>query len=203
MTNVYYRAQALEAIARKTVLRLGENYLNLPPQAVPIETLIESIFGLTIEYKYLTRFGDELGKMVYDDGYVIFYDREKDDYAFLEVRKGTMLIDASLTEAGANYGRLRFTYAHELSHWILHYQLFSGTGTAAALYGSEKTEDSTEWQANYLAQAILMPVGQVKRCFYSLRRFGGTDAITEQMMEVFEVSKQAMGYRLNGLGLLR
>ena len=27
----------------------------------------------------------------------------------------------------------------------------------------------TIWQANYLAKAILMPNGQVKRCFYALR----------------------------------
>ncbi len=207
MQSMYYRAQALESIARTTLMRLGYRYLNLPPQAVPIEALIEDVFGLSIEYKYLKQQGDELGKMIYDDGYAIFFDKDIDDYALMRVESRTMLIDASLTEAGACYGRLRFTYAHELAHWILHKQLFVGTGTAAAFHGihapahHDQLENATEWQANYLATAILMPTGQIKRCFYALRNQGRS--CLQSMADVFEVSKQAMQYRLNDLGLLR
>lgn len=30
-------------------------------------------------------------------------------------------------------GRLRFTCAHELGHWVLHQKLYSGTGDVAAM----------------------------------------------------------------------
>ena len=35
-------------------------------------------------------------------------------------------------------------------------QIFSRTGVAAALYNNDTDEDATEWQANYLAKAILI-----------------------------------------------
>jgi len=87
MAIPYYRAQVLEAIARNSLYELSSNYMCLPPQAVPIEKLIEQIYKLTIEYKYLTQFGKELGRMVYDDGYVVCFNREKDDYELVSVKK--------------------------------------------------------------------------------------------------------------------
>ncbi|NCC87626.1 MAG: toxin, partial [Clostridia bacterium] len=126
----YYKTDTLEAIARNILTRINSNYMNLKPQAVPIESLIEDIYNLNIDYKYLKQFKDELGKMVYDNGFVICFNREKDDYEFLDVTSGTMLIESTLAEDPAQYGRLRFTLAHELAHWILHQNLFKGTGIA-------------------------------------------------------------------------
>ena len=199
----YYRAQVLESIARKTLTKLDYSYLNFAPQAVPIENLIENTFGLTIDYKYLKQFKDELGKMVYDNGYVICFNREKDDYELVEVTIGTMLIEASLADDPTQYGRLRFTLAHELAHWILHQRLFEGTGIAAAMYDADVDEDSVEWQANYLAQAILMPNGQVKRCFYSVySNYKTRREKIKAMADIFEVSKQAMEIRLMNFNLI-
>ena len=203
MAIPHYRAQVIEAIARNVLCNLNPNYLALSPQAAPIEKLIEQIYKLTIEYKYLTQFGEELGKMVYDDGYVVCFNREKDDYELVSVKAGTMLIEATLTEDNKQYGRLRFTLAHELAHWLLHQKVFSGTGVAAASYNKEYDEDATEWQANYLAQAILMPKSQVNQCFYNIQN----ECLTrkeriEKMATVFEVSKQAMEIRLKSVNLI-
>ena len=94
-------------------------------------------------------------------------------------------------------------FRSELSHYLLHKCVFSGTGTAAALYQNEVDEDATEWQANYLAQAILMPNGQVKRCFYALRpTCKSKQEYICQMAKIFEVSKQAMEIRLKGFSLI-
>ena len=64
-------------------------------------------------------------------------------------------------------------------------------------------EDATEWQANYLAKAILMPNGQVKRCFYALRPVCRSKSeFVCKMAEIFEVSKQAMEIRLKEFVLI-
>ena len=183
MATVFYRPQALETIARRTLSVYDPMYLNGSPRAVPIETIIEKTFGLRIEYQYLTNEARELGRMIYDSG--------------------TMLIEAALLEDEKSYGRLRFTLAHELAHYIIHKQIFSGTGVAAALYNNDTDEDATEWQANYLAKAILMPNGQIKRCFYALRPVCKTKSeYVCKMAEIFEVSKQAMEIRLKDFALI-
>ena len=66
MATVFYRPQALETIARRTLSEYDPMYLNGSPRAVPIETIIEKTFGLRIEYQYLTNDARELGRMIYD-----------------------------------------------------------------------------------------------------------------------------------------
>lgn len=203
MTTVFYRPQALETIARRTLSKYDEMYLNGIPRAVPIETIIEKTFGLRIEYQYLTNDARELGRMIYDSGTTTFYNREIMDYALMRVESGTMLIEAALLKDEKCYGRLRFTLAHELAHYIIHKRIFSGTGIAAALYNNDTDEDATEWQANYLAKAILMPNGQIKRCFYALHPVCKTkNEYVCKMAEIFEVSKQAMEIRLKEFALI-
>lgn len=203
MSVVFYRPQTLETIARRTLCEYDICYLNRQPGAVPIEKIIEKTFGLCIEYQYLTNDGRELGRMIYDDGITTYYNKDIMDYALMRVQAGTMLIDASLLEDEKLYGRLRFTLAHELAHYLIHKRIFCGTGTAAALYNNDTDEDATEWQANYLAKAILMPNGQIKRCFYALRPVcKSRKDFIEQMSGIFEVSKQAMEIRLKDFGLI-
>ena len=199
----YISAGTLEAIARNTLKRCHSDYLNQAPQAVPIEKLVEDVFGLGIEYMCLTESGDELGRMIYDDGYTTRFNPEIDNYELVKVTAGTILVDARLLSDPKRYGRFRFTLAHELAHWILHRELFSGTKTAAATYGIGNADNNMlEWQANYLATAILMPVGQVKRGFYRLRMQAsiGIDVVSA-LANIFEVSKQSMRIRLTELGL--
>ncbi len=74
---------------------------------------------------------------------------ELGEYTLFPVKAGTILIDASLCEEETSTGRLRFTEAHELSHWILHKGLYVGTGESAALQPAVK-ETSMEIQANML-----------------------------------------------------
>lgn len=121
---------------------------------------------MAIEYKRLVNDGSELGRLVYDTGYTIIYDADAHEYQPLWVEAGTVLIDETLlTEE--NYGRMRFTMAHELAHWLIHKQLFMGTGEAASMFVYDE-DSAAEWQANRLAAAIIMPMAQVKRAFYSL-----------------------------------
>ncbi len=149
---------------------------------------------------YITNNSRILGKIIFDYGYTAYYDMEKRDYDFLEVQAGTIIVDASLLDP-KHYGRLRFTYAHELSHWLLHKKIYWGTGEVAALLQGEH-DDANERQANILATHILMPTGPVKRCYYNIAPNKPTkEGVICEMAKVFEVSKQAMGFKLRSLGL--
>ncbi|NCC55186.1 MAG: ImmA/IrrE family metallo-endopeptidase [Erysipelotrichia bacterium] len=81
--------------------------------------------------------------------------------------------------------------------------LFKGTGIAAAMYDETDKNNAAEWQANYLVQAILMPSGQIKRCFYDVYEKSNNSKDTiETMANIFEVSRQAMEIRLKNFKLV-
>ena len=132
MKKAYYREQALERIARDVITAYDPRLYYGSPAAIPIEDIIEAQ-GLVLEYQYLRNNGRVLGETIFDDGLTAIYDRENHRYDLLPVKGGTILIDCSLCEEEASTGRLRFTCAHELGHWLLHKKQFSGTGENAAL----------------------------------------------------------------------
>ena len=45
-----YRLEAIETIGRKILLEYDRTLLEGPPQAIPVETIIETKFNLTLEY---------------------------------------------------------------------------------------------------------------------------------------------------------
>ena len=199
MKQPYYRTATLDNIARNVLKIYNRQYLNLEPQAVPLENIIEDNFNLGIEYMRLTITGNELGRMIYDDGYTIRFNPEINDYELVAVSAGTVLIESLLVNDPKAYGRYRFTLAHELGHWLLHKKLYTDTSFASSHAENARKKDSIEWQANYIAKSILMPMGQVKRGFHNLEGTFKNKIIT--LAGIFEVSKQAMEIRLNELGL--
>jgi len=132
-----------------------------------------------------------LGEMVYETGYVPVYFAEEKKYDLMLIDGKTIILDESLLHNRSN-GRLRFTCAHEIAHWILHKGLFLGTGQAAAFVNSKFSSQelpAIERQANILATFLLMPTVQVKKAFYAVQ--GTLDPVTP-LSKLFEVSKQAM-----------
>ena len=87
----------------------------------------------------------------------------------------------------------------------LHKKLYSGTGDVAAYNGNVSSDEShgiIERQADTLASALLMPLPQIKKCFYRLR-IGRTDEqLIAEIANIFEVSKQAMQIRLKSRNLI-
>lgn len=128
-----YRLEAIETIGRKILLEYDCTLLEGPPQAIPIETIIETKFNLTLEYHTLRKNGSVLGETIFDDGAAILYDRTERQYRLIAVKAGTILIDERLC-TDRLLGRMRFTCAHELGHWVLHQKLYSGTGDVAAYH---------------------------------------------------------------------
>ena len=205
MKKAYYREQALERIARDVITAYDPRLYYGSPAAIPIEDIIEAQ-GLVLEYQYLRNNGRVLGETIFDDGLTAIYDRENHRYDLLPVKGGTILIDCSLCEEEASTGRLRFTCAHELGHWLLHKRLYSGTGESAAMMTETnivRTQNSAlEMQANLLGSILLMPLPQVKRCFYQLQSGRDRQQLVADMAGIFQVSKQAMRIRLENHHLL-
>ena len=201
----YYREQALEGIAREVITAYDPNLYYGVPRMIPIEDIIEAQ-GITLEYQCLRKTGCVLGETIFDDGGTIIYDYDIPGYTIIAVKGGTILIDSSLCREDASTGRLRFTCAHELAHWLLHKRLYSGTGESAAMMTGTnivRTQDSAlEMQANLLGSILLMPLPQVKRCFYQLQPGRDRQQLVADMADIFQVSKQAMRIRLENHHLL-
>jgi hypothetical protein len=187
----YFNEATLEAIARNELKKYDPSLVTGEPRAVPIEDIIEHYYGLEIEYRFLRKNGLVLGCTVFDDTLLPIWLPEESEYGLLSVKSGTIVIDASLL-CNRTDGRLRFTIAHELAHWLIHKELYAGVGIAAALAIKTSMEENpaVERQANILGTALLMPKCQVKRAFYAARN---TMNHVEHLADLFGVSKQAMG----------
>lgn len=197
----YLRGDLLEAIARNTLKKYDPRLvIGMGVQRVPIEEIIESM-GLTIEYQYIRKDGRILGETVFDDGYIPLYDMTKRKYELFFMSRGTIIIDAHLLEDKTD-SRLRFTCAHELAHWLIHQELYSGSGETAAMVNniskSSDTDRCIERQADILAGALLMPIGKVKQAFYRISGETGIEVLAKE----FGVSKESMKIRLKKHGLI-
>lgn len=197
----YLRPELLEAIARNTLKKYDESLVSgYDAKEVPIEDIIESM-GLSLEYQYIRNNGRILGETVFDDAYVPIYNMDEKRYELIFVERGTIILDASLLRCRTR-GRHRFTAAHELAHWLIHQELYSGTGDAAAMLKSHSKSSEAdrriELQADMLASALLLPISQVKKAFY---RTSGEDRVS-RLAAQFGVSNQAMEIRLRNHHLI-
>lgn len=190
---------SLEYLAVRELKKFGGiDYVCGEPQAVPIEHIIEMQYGISIEYHYLRKNFITLGQMVFEGGHVPIYDMENSEYTLIDVPPKTMLIDARLLENKRYANRLRFTYAHELSHYILHKEYFANLNEVPALIKGEENEehDMIERQANLLSSYLLISTGQMKKAFNRLMARGESNDIVRTMADIFEVAPATMEIRM-------
>ncbi|RWI11520.1 ImmA/IrrE family metallo-endopeptidase [Mesorhizobium sp.] len=103
-----------------------------------------------------------------------------------------------------HYFRRRFTTAHELAHFLLHRNLIGDGLDDTKAYRSlnignfynQSVTSQHEVEANRLASRLLMPKALVQRYHVEL---GGD---VKELAKKFQVSPEAMGYRLQALGLV-
>ena len=201
MNQPYYRKEALEAIARNIISKYDKTLLDIPTP-IPVESIMEKVYELTIEFQFIRNNGRILGETIFEDMLIPIYERENQaGYKLIPVKAGTVIIDASLIE-NHNDGRFRYTCAHELSHWVGHKGFYTQSGETAAktiAMRSSETDKALEWQADRLGSYILMPKGTVKMAFYHNRN---NPNVIETLATLFEVSRQAMKIRLEEMRLL-
>lgn len=107
-----------------------------------------------------------------------------------------------------NERRIRFTIAHELGHYILHsneQKIFLDKKQKQVLYRnsvSSSGEYHKEREANSFAAALLMPkiLIEDKMKDIEIYEFNELESLIEKMANDFQVSTQAMSFRLSNLG---
>ena len=134
----YRYNEMLETNARKVITQYNPALL-YTPSLIPIEEIMERVYGLLLDYQHIRKNGMILGQTVFRDTVVPVYDSDNGKgYTLISVKAGTVLIDASLLEKDQS-GRLRFTYAHELAHWVIDRDYF------------ERMSDDANAETNHIA----------------------------------------------------
>lgn len=187
-------------------LKKHENgrYSTGEPCAVPIEEIIEKQYDISIEYHYLRKNLSNLGQMVFEGGHVPIYDMEKKCYTLIDVPAKTMMIDIRLLQDRRYANRLRFTYAHELAHFLIHKEHFAHSEQSPALLAGKEEEydDVIEKQANMFCSYFLIPTGQMKKVYNRLMAKGRSQNIVKEMAVIFGVAPATMQIRLYEHGLV-
>lgn len=120
-----------------------------------------------------------------------------DDISGLLIRKKSWaLIGINENES---HVRQRFTLAHELGHFFLH-----PTKDAFVDYRDNQTgviRNFKERQANMFASAFLIPKQQISADVKKISKEGIFDPEIEVLAKKYDVSKEAMNYRIINLGL--
>lgn len=196
-----------------------------PP--VPIEAIIEQVFGLHLLVEDLTKL------------YAGFSWCEELLGATILSRKQVLVHERLLSDP-KEHGRYHFTCAHELGHWVLHRPLCQAVEEAGGDEGAAPVDilcrtslgrQRGEWQADYMAACLLMPEAATREAFHtaisrkpillvnreaSINRGGGPPLCLEPVLEhvpyyaqeviragnFTNVSRSAMGIRLQEMGLL-
>jgi Zn-dependent peptidase ImmA (M78 family) len=184
-----------------------------PP--IPIEDIIERGLNLQLGFANLRK------KLEMDDVLGATF-----------IRQRKICVDQSLLKQGSE-GRLCFTFAHEIGHWILHRKLINSACRSISSDGFifcrlQDAKKPIEWQADYFASCLLMPAEQVLDSFCNV--FGRRPLIIYNLKSSFcgpigfdpcvenwpviaakvkekggftNVSKQAMIIRLQELGMVK
>ena len=191
----------------------------------------------SVSFEYLSNNACILGLSIFvDDTPIPVYEPEKKSVVWRKMKADTILLDKSLhSEMGYEVNKCRFTLMHECAHQLLHGEYYRGIGLSrgAVAYSIQKKQaadrlsvvprptwtnvDWIEWQANYLASALLMPKHRIKVVlgefdFYDRYRIEvenkryeplAFDSFAYNIASVFRVSPITARIRLETVGVKR
>lgn len=116
-------------------------------------------------------------------------------------KSGSLYVDAPdrfriIVPAHTSRLRDRFTIAHELGHYVVHYlwRRQQNGGQLEPMVALRKGSERIEWEANWFAAAFLMPRSKFEKAF---KKQGNISAIAN----IFGVSPQAAEVRAKQLDL--
>lgn len=219
---------AVPILSRGDIEQIAEKILSIYTAAyVPKKHLcyqvnpekLADVLGLEIDYQIPSLDGSILGVTSPDEQYVQVYCDGEEYYYYLN--GNTILIDVRLCASPKTVGRKNYTLAHEIAHQILYKAFHDAYDPARRLMcdyrrtseSRRSVADWTEWQADALAAALLMPkdaildgmflaglgehVGMLSRK-YTPNKY---DSFC-RLAEALGVSKSALAFRMEQLGLL-
>ena len=209
----------IEAMASEITRQYREAFVPRRHLCYRVDPLsLAGLLGLSVRFRPLSADGSVLGMTA--SGELGIYLPDGRGGEALDMLDGTtVLIEEALTRDPRLRGRLHFTLAHEIGHQLIYRLEPRRFGADCRVlhcrHGSPHAPitDWTEWQADALAAALLMPedaLSQAMFCFglgekmtvlsrkYSANRYESFC----RMAEYLEVSRSALSYRMEQLGLL-
>ncbi|PWX16581.1 hypothetical protein CYK66_09080 [Clostridium perfringens] len=148
---IRYSNKKLELIAENELNKCEEDYF-IRDGVINIELFIEKHFKLELEYKKLVT--DQIAILFVDGFSTCVLPEEDDDFDeeinIIVINPRTIVINTKY-DLNENEGRLRFTMAHEVSHWILHRKYTNN------YIDENNLKDLIEREADLLAAELLMP----------------------------------------------
>ena len=192
------------------------------PNVTAIDQFAEKYLGLDVTFAHLSSDGNFCGLTAYED---LEFTYEVDGVEqTLPIKKDQVILDSEFIKPERIRelcSKRRFTLAHECAHQILFRLESADTNVAcrkkyaARICYSRRDlkspTDWTEWQANALASAIMMPRDDIALAMYrfciknKLKNYGGyynqKDLCTIRMFsDYFGVSHTSVKIRLKQLG---
>lgn len=219
-----YSPEEIELIADAENKRFDAIRLKIP-KPLDIHSYAEKLLGVTFDYKYLSHNGVPQCVLFYDATTTIVSSRympdcknaleviEKCKPYEIPVRARTIIVDQSIVDRGWWF-KEKFDIGHECGHLILHPNGFThdDCNYKPHAYGERMTDmNLCEHQASRFSSALLMPREVTIKLFRSLMKIDSilpqTEdekiiSVVEKMSEIFDVSYQAMEYRLVNLKLI-
>ncbi len=181
--NVRWLSREDIASSARRLLDEYETRLGRPVEPpIPVEDIVERHLGLTLAYEDLEEKLGVAGVL---------------GATWVKSRRISLHLPA---QGGPSEGRLAFTCAHEVGHWVLHRLYveaaprFQG-GAAPVICRSRDARRPIEWQADYFAACLLMPGERVAEAFEAAcgsrslmlrnvkRRIRGTSLLIEPCVE--------------------
>ncbi|WNF36851.1 ImmA/IrrE family metallo-endopeptidase [Bacillaceae bacterium IKA-2] len=218
-----YTGEQLESRAMKILTEYNASLLN-EAKEMDVYHFAEYHLKLSTDYKNISSDKSILGLTCFNDGYLEVWDDNRENAYFIEVSKGTIIIDNDVLENQVP-GRERFTVIHECAHQILHSRFYQGSTTGNSsivkcakrdiepiVYQKPMTpKERHESQANRLGAALIMPAAATKTLLLALLNMNSTEIgfpvyisgqLICEMAGVFNVSNEALKIRLTQLGLI-
>jgi len=219
VATMYLSRKDLEQIARPVIdlykySRVPQHHLcyNVDP------TELANLLGYKVEYAHLTQDGSILGQTATVPLWTTIIDITLGEtYYYLDGH--TILIEKRLLCTPLAIGRRNFTIAHELAHLLLNQHSLSVDGTQYrhCCYNRKIVKKEVtnwyEWQADALAAALLLPPDAVRDGMFVCglgekmrllsRKYSETNYHRFcDMADYLQVSRTALAYRMEQLGLL-
>lgn len=210
----------IEQIAEKILAIYTETYVpekHLFYRVIPEE--LAEVLGLEVDYQILSLDGTILGVTAPDEQYVSVYDNKQECCYYLD--GNTILIDTRLCASPKTIGRKNYTLAHEIAHQVL-YKAFPDAYASATRIMCDyrrtpntrkKVTNWTEWQADALAAALLLPKDAILDGMFLFSLGEHINTLSRKytpnkydnfcyLATALGVSQSALAYRMEQLGLL-
>ncbi len=214
----YLSRADIESIAESVIRQYKAAYVPERHLCYTVDILeLAAMLGIRVEYVYITREGSILGQTSSGGALTrIFDDNMEPKYFYLD--GSTILVDKRLLSHPGLTARRNFTIAHELAHQIINRKHPRAEGYQNRVFcdyrrSVKPISDWDEWQADVLAAALLLPPEVVKDSMF-MNGLGEKMTVLSRkysenkykllcaMADFLQVSRTALSYRMEQLGLL-